>query len=113
MLGAAKRRGLICGSFSFEVTDGDTSLTINDVMAEEVWLCGEPSNMMWPVKKCVNSKGEIAAAKPPWLRRARTGLPAEPFRTDNWPGLIDGEDFRWLSSSGCTGFFAPSRCCFF
>ena len=39
-----------------------------------------------------------------------TGLPAGPFRTDNWPGPTDGKEVEvWVGSNSAVGPFAGQR----
>jgi len=48
---------------------GNNTVTLNDVLLGEVWICSGQSNMEWPLNKGVlNSKEEIAAANHPQIR---------------------------------------------
>jgi len=47
---------------------GSNTLTVNDVLVGEVWLCSGQSNMEWPVSRSANAKKEIAAANHPKIR---------------------------------------------
>lgn len=48
---------------------GNNTLTLNDVLLGEVWICSGQSNMEWPPKKNItNGKEEIAAATHPQIR---------------------------------------------
>lgn len=48
---------------------GNNTITLNDVLLGEVWICSGQSNMEWPFNKNVlNSKEEIAAANHPEIR---------------------------------------------
>ncbi len=48
-------------------SSGDT-VSVNNILVGEVWLCTGPSNIFWPVKRCDNAKREIATAKYPTIR---------------------------------------------
>jgi len=48
---------------------GNNTLTLNDVLLGEVWICSGQSNMEWPLNKGVlNGQEEIAAANHPQIR---------------------------------------------
>jgi sialate O-acetylesterase len=48
---------------------GNNSLTLNDVLLGEVWICSGQSNMEWtPKKNILNGKEEIATATHPEIR---------------------------------------------
>ncbi|MBN2445670.1 MAG: 9-O-acetylesterase, partial [Phycisphaerae bacterium] len=50
------------------VVRGNNTITINDVLVGEVWLCSGQSNMEMGVGAAMNAKEEIAAAKFPRIR---------------------------------------------
>ena len=62
------------GPYQVTVSDGDTTLTLHDVLLGEVWLCSGQSNMEMPVEgwppanPVMNSDSEIANAKYPNIR---------------------------------------------
>ena len=67
------------GPFKMEVT-GNNTITLDDVLIGEVWLCSGQSNMEWSVKRSANSQFEIANANYPQIRffhvkRARSSSP--------------------------------------
>ena len=47
---------------------GKNTVTVNDVLFGEVWICSGQSNMEWSVKNSNNPKEEIAAANHPKIR---------------------------------------------
>jgi len=47
---------------------GKNSLTFNDVLVGEVWLCSGQSNMEFPMARVLNATTEIAAANDPQMR---------------------------------------------
>ncbi len=68
-----------------------------NVVVGEVWICSGQSNMEWHLHGASNSEQERVAAQYPLIRHAkihhataganiynREGLPASPFRTDDW-----------------------------
>lgn len=55
------------GPFTLTVAGEDT-ITINDVLLGEVWLCSGQSNMQFTLKKANDAEAEIAAADYPTLR---------------------------------------------
>ena len=47
---------------------GKNTVTLNDVLLGEVWICSGQSNMEWTVNGSMNPKQEIAAANHPMIR---------------------------------------------
>ncbi|MFP6867471.1 MAG: sialate O-acetylesterase, partial [Roseibacillus sp.] len=47
---------------------GVNTVTINDVLLGEVWLCSGQSNMEWSMSRTMNAKEEMAAADFPKIR---------------------------------------------
>jgi sialate O-acetylesterase len=45
-----------------------STVSVENVLVGEVWLCTGPSNIFWPVRRCDNAKEEIAAADFPRIR---------------------------------------------
>lgn len=52
---------------------GKNTITLNDVLLGEVWLCSGQSNMEWSVAGSMNSREEIAAADHPKIRLFNVG----------------------------------------
>lgn len=52
---------------------GKNTLTIEDVLIGEVWLCSGQSNMEWTVASSNNASEEIAAANYPLIRHVKIG----------------------------------------
>jgi sialate O-acetylesterase len=55
------------GPFTLTIT-GDNTITINDVLVGEVWLCSGQSNMAFQLSHAANAAEAIAAAEDPQLR---------------------------------------------
>ena len=55
------------GPHTINITAGNT-ITLNDVMIGEVWICSGQSNMEWPLGRVLNGEAEIAAANHPSIR---------------------------------------------
>ena len=53
------------GPHVLQIGDGQTSLTINDVLVGEVWLCSGQSNMAMTVSRAQDFETEQAAADLP------------------------------------------------
>ena len=47
------------GPFTLTVS-GPQSVTVNDVLLGDVWICSGQSNMEWPVASAINGQEEIA-----------------------------------------------------
>lgn len=56
------------GPFTMTVEAGDETLTLEDVLVGEVWVCSGQSNMEWPVQASLNAEQEIASANYPLMR---------------------------------------------
>ncbi len=56
------------GPYSISVAGPTNSITVNDVLVGEVWVCSGQSNMQWPVYASNNPEEEIAAANYPEMR---------------------------------------------
>ncbi len=50
---------------------GKNTLTLEDVVVGDVWLCGGQSNMEWVVNGSANAKEEIAAGEQPLIRHLK------------------------------------------
>ena len=71
---------------------GENTITINNVLVGEVWVCSGQSNMQWSVKNSNDPKKEITAAKYPKIRLFQV-----PTRGTQTP-LYDCEG-RWVECS--------------
>jgi sialate O-acetylesterase len=75
------------GPFKMTITNGNKSLTINNLLVGEVWLCSGQSNMEWEVKQSQNAEQEIAGADFPQIRhlqvpRGQSETPIEDFKSE-------------------------------
>jgi len=69
---------------------GRNTVTFNDVLVGEVWLCGGQSNMQMVLRACLNFEAEAAAATNPAIRqikvgRRRSGAPTEDLDESSTP----------------------------
>ena len=51
------------GPYQLMVSDGDTTVTLHDVLLGEVWLCSGQSNMEFTLAEARDARQEIAAAR--------------------------------------------------
>ena len=58
------------GPFTMKVV-GTNTVTLDDVLVGEVWLCSGQSNMEMVVASCINAQEEIAAANYPQIRQIK------------------------------------------
>ncbi|NLC56098.1 MAG: sialate O-acetylesterase [Armatimonadetes bacterium] len=65
------------GPFTLTVT-GKNTVTLDDVLIGEVWLCSGQSNMEWPVGASLNFPQEAAAANLPQIRHIKVKCIAAP-----------------------------------
>ncbi len=63
--------------------EGDTTITINDVLIGEVWLASGQSNMEWPVSASNDAEAVIAAAQDDQIRlfNVANAIEASPSKT--------------------------------
>ncbi|HEX2854349.1 MAG TPA: sialate O-acetylesterase [Opitutaceae bacterium] len=71
------------------VVTGKNTVTLQDVVVGEVWLCSGQSNMEWPVSRSADAAQEIAAANFPLIRHIKishavANAPAETVKTNGW-----------------------------
>jgi sialate O-acetylesterase len=71
------------------VVSGKNTVTLQDVVVGEVWLCSGQSNMEWPISRSGNATEEIAAANYPLIRHIKIShkvenAPVETARTNGW-----------------------------
>jgi sialate O-acetylesterase len=74
------------GPFTMKIT-GRNTITLDDVLVGEVWLCSGQSNMEWTVANSDNPQKEIAAANHPKIRHIKApkltaSVPAKDFPGD-------------------------------
>jgi sialate O-acetylesterase len=77
------------GPHAIEVTSGDASLILWDVLVGDVWLASGQSNMEWPMAWSDNAEEEIASASWPRMRLITiphqvAATPRETVITDGW-----------------------------
>jgi sialate O-acetylesterase len=53
--------------------EGTSTVTLQDVLVGEVWLCSGQSNMEWTVLRSANPEEEVAAADHPMIRHIKIG----------------------------------------
>ncbi len=71
----------------FEMTvSGNNSITINNILVGENWLCGGQSNMAMPVQGSDGAEDAIAAAKYPEIRLFKVKLAAADTPQDDVEG---------------------------
>jgi len=68
---------------------GKNTLSLDDVLVGEVWLCSGQSNMEWPVSASDNPAQEIAAANHPRIRHIKiphrpSTMPEKNVPSDGW-----------------------------
>lgn len=56
------------GPYTLTITGPKNSITLEDVLIGEVWICSGQSNMEWPLRAANDADAEIAAANYPEIR---------------------------------------------
>lgn len=62
---------------------GGNTLSLNDVLIGEVWLCSGQSNMEWSVARSLNPEEEAAAANYPEIRHVKIGRSTNGYPQDD------------------------------
>ncbi|GAB3957042.1 sialate O-acetylesterase [Spirosoma harenae] len=57
------------GPYQLVVKGKNNTVTFDDVLAGEVWVCSGQSNMEWPLRAAANAKTEIPSANYPQIRQ--------------------------------------------
>ncbi len=66
---------------------GTNTITVNDVLVGEVWICSGQSNMEWPLRVSLNPDEEVAAADHPQIRLFNVpGHLTSPVAKETCPG---------------------------
>ena len=63
-----------------KVSSGENSITFNNVLVGEVWLCSGQSNMEWSLARSADHKLHIPAATDPLIRLYRSPKVASPHQ---------------------------------
>jgi len=88
------------GPFTVKVV-GKNTVTFDDVLIGEVWLCSGQSNMEMVVASCINPQEEIAAANHPQIRHIQV-----PKLTASVPGKDFPGEWKVCSPETVGGFTA-------
>ena len=75
------------GPYTMKVTDGQKTLTLEDVMAGEVWLCSGQSNMAFMLCEDCEARDVVSAASHPLLRLFDL-KPRWPMNAATWPSSV-------------------------
>lgn len=91
------------GPYELSVT-GKNTLTLNDVMIGEVWICSGQSNMEWPMKLTHNFQAAVDASANPMIRlftveRETATEPKSTLRSKGWL-VCSPESVRGFSAVG-------------
>lgn len=57
-----------CEPLTIKISDGTDTITLDNILVGEVWVCSGQSNMQWTVQNSNDSEAEIAAANYPNIR---------------------------------------------
>lgn len=88
---------------------GNNTVTFNDVLIGDVWICSGQSNMAWSVKRSNNAQKEIASAQYPKIRlfgvkRAAAQIPQQDVK-GSW-AVCDSQS---VSNFSAVGYFFGRR----
>ena len=84
---------------------GTNSLTVDDVLVGDVWLCSGQSNMAMAVCSAMNSEQEQAAANHPQIRHFKTASRAVPEPQDRCDGSWAVCSPETVGTFTATGYF--------
>lgn len=76
------------GPFKMSIK-GNNSITIENILVGEVWICSGQSNMEWTVGQSQNADYEISQADNPWIRqflveKDLSSTPKKDLKAGNW-----------------------------
>ena len=86
------------------VAAGDDSVTIENIVVGEVWLCSGQSNMEWTVGGC-NAPDDVAAANYPLIRTIKVPHKASAEPLDDFNGSWTACDPKTVVSFTAVGYF--------
>ncbi|MEC8614594.1 MAG: sialate O-acetylesterase, partial [Verrucomicrobiota bacterium] len=73
------------GPYELEIR-GNNTLTFNDILVGEVWVCSGQSNMQWPVRVSADAELQVASANYPEIRLLSIPQIASQEPRDNFNG---------------------------
>lgn len=92
------------GPYSIKVETKDKSITINDVLVGELWLCSGQSNMEWSAKSgSIDAKEELATCTNNNIRFFFVEKSSAEYPQDNCSGywkVCTPESMEWFSAVG-------------
>jgi sialate O-acetylesterase len=71
------------------IVKGKNTITINNILVGEVWVCSGQSNMEWPLRAARNAENEVRNANYPYIRhfavqKAVSGKPEDEVKGGEW-----------------------------
>ena len=87
------------GPYTMVVKSGKESITFEDVLMGEVWLCSGQSNMEWRLRDVRNAEIEVANANYPMIRSFNTDVFL--FQSSTAESKRISEQFNSVNSSNC------------
>ncbi|MGS2740013.1 sialate O-acetylesterase [Sinomicrobium sp. M5D2P17] len=92
------------GPYSVSISDGESSIELENVLTGDVWLCGGQSNMEWPLKQTPYRESDTA-----WLEKGQIRLlkvnpetdyrPREDISSSGWM-VADPDNIAGFSAVG-------------
>ncbi|WP_427967931.1 sialate O-acetylesterase [Altererythrobacter sp.] len=93
------------GPFVIDVTSGDETLELSDILIGDVWLCSGQSNMEFTLRHATNSDFEVASSGNPNLRLLNVPRQSSPTPQDRFASptqwQISGPDSAADFSAAC------------
>ena len=87
------------------VARGKNTVTLEDVLVGEVWLCSGQSNMEWPVDRSQDAKTEIAAAHFPLIRHFTVTRLTSPTPLEDVTGTWEVCSPETIAPFSAVGYF--------
>ncbi|MFN8253938.1 MAG: sialate O-acetylesterase [Ferruginibacter sp.] len=86
------------GPWMLTIQGKKNTVTLNDILVGDVWICSGQSNMEWPLSATMNASAEIAAASNPQVRH---------FKVEHAVSVVPVDDVKPSSWKICTPATAP------
>ena len=98
------------GNASSLTIKGSNTVTLQNILVGEVWICSGQSNMEWSVRQSANPKEEAAAGFHPWIRLFNVpGHTVSPLPKEQGPGQWQVCDPKSVDRFSAVGYYFGRR----
>ena len=98
------------GNASTLTIKGSNTVTLENILVGEVWICSGQSNMEWSVRQSANPKEEATAGFHPWIRLFNVpGHTVSPLPKEEGPGQWQVCDPKSVDRFSAVGYYFGRR----